>query len=143
MFNLFFDLLPCEIRHYIYQIRLSNILIRTYYRRCTQKLALAYSVILLRNTYNPYFHNHRYPYYLNPENKFLSYLIHKCSKIITKHDDKVWWLSQLIRPVEHGLILHYSASPSYYYQRTQSACNQLLSIFHVSSYQHRFTTLLS
>ena len=57
MANLFFDVLPAEIRQEIYGIRLSDALMRNYYRRVAQKVALTQLVFKIQarspqTTYN-------------------------------------------------------------------------------------------
>ena len=89
MANLFFDVLPAEIRQEIYGIRLSDALKRNYYRRVAQKVALAkivmktelnYDLVLGETSMNsmPYF---------NPVNSNVRYLAEKCSKVITNSDN--------------------------------------------------------
>ena len=48
MANLFFDVLPAEIRQEIYCIRLSDALMRNYYRRVAQKVALTQLVFKIQ-----------------------------------------------------------------------------------------------
>lgn len=106
MANLFFDVLPPEIREVIYGIRLSDALTRNYYRRVAQKVALGHLVLKIMRQYWTYNYNHiGYPGY-NPSDNMVRYVIEKCSKVITTSDDGVWWISQLIRPIEQGLIIY-------------------------------------
>ncbi len=102
MVNLFFDLLPTEIRNEIYCIRLSNAVRKNYYRRLAKKVALARFVLKLEMSYD--FGHHSIPYF-NPINSDVRYVAERCSEFITSSDDKVWWISQLIRRLEEGLII--------------------------------------
>ena len=99
--NLFFDLLPHEIRQEIYGIRLIDALTRNYYRRVAQKIALARSIMKLDMKYDFILYNigpNSIPYF-NPVNSNVRYLAERCGKVITNSDDRIWWISQLIRPI--------------------------------------------
>lgn len=143
MANLFFEVLPAEIRQEIYGIRLSNALKKNYYRRVAQKIALACSVMKLEMYYNLIFYYNgdvSMPYF-NPVNSNVRYLAEKCSKVITNSDDRIWWISRLIRPIEQGLIIQeilaasYSTEPklepfaNQNYWRTEYAVDRLIEIF--------------
>ena len=107
MANLFFDVLPDEIRQEIYGIRLSDALKRNYYRRVAQKVALAKIVMKTEMNYDLVFYDlgqNSMPYF-NPVNSNVRYLAERCSQVITNSDDRIWWISQLIRPIEQGLII--------------------------------------
>ena len=108
MANLFFDVLPDEIRQEIYGIRLSDALKRNYYRRVAQKVALAKIVMKTEMNYDlsypQAFQQNSMPYF-NPVNSNVRYLAERCSQVITNSDDRIWWISQLIRPIEQGLII--------------------------------------
>ena len=136
MANLFFDVLPAEIRQEIYGIRLSDALMRNYYRRVAQKVALTQLVLKIQarspqTTYNEIGYNG-----YNPKNNMVRYVMEKCSKVITSSDDSDWWISNLITPVEQGLIIHanldehgqlgYSVNQNYV--RTEYACDRLIDI---------------
>lgn len=137
MANLFFDVLPTEIRQEIYGIRLSDALMRNYYRRIAQKVTLAQLVLKiqaqgLRITY----HDIGYNSY-NPENNMVRYVMEKCSKVITSYDDMDWWISNLITPVQRGLVIYYNFAQSsshlhhpvnQNFVRTEYACNRLINI---------------
>jgi hypothetical protein len=147
MANLFFDLLPTEIRKEIYGIRLSNAVRKNYYWRLAKKVALARFVLKLEMSYDFIlydFGHHSIPYF-NPINSDVRYVAERCSEFITSYDDKVWWISQLIRPIEEGLIInsriispssigtrlmtkkHHNAIENY--KRTEYAVDQLIEIF--------------
>ena len=107
MANLFFDVLPAEIRQEISGIRLSDALMRNYYRRVAQKVALTQLVLKIQarspqTTYNDIGYNNGY----NPKNNMVRYVMEKCSKVITSSDDSDWWISNLITPVQRGLTIH-------------------------------------
>ena len=105
MANLFFDLLPTEIRMEIYGIRLSYALKKNYHRRHAKKVALARFVLKLEMSFILYdFGQHSIPYF-NTNNFDVRYVAERCSKVITSSDDRIWWISQLIRPLEEGLII--------------------------------------
>jgi len=126
MTNLFYDILPDEIQENIYGIRLSSALRKNYYMRVAQKVAIqkiimVYPVQRIESgivIYDPY-------------DPLLSGIVDKCSKILTKHDDKHFWISYFIRPIERGLIAHqYQHGPnSYIYDKTEYACDMLLEKF--------------
>tara|TARA_B100000424_G_C22729280_1_gene395557 strand:+ start:225 stop:704 length:480 start_codon:yes stop_codon:yes gene_type:complete len=158
MANLFFDLLPYEIRHEIYSIRLYNALARNYYKKVAQKFALAKIVLKLdmkKNLIMYDFAQNSIPYrlYFNPINSDVRYVVEKCCDIITTSDDKVWWISQLIRPIEIGLIVQgftgaswsNSGSWSYIeyenYIRTEYAVDRLIEIFGCRRNPHRRSSL--
>lgn len=133
MTNLFFDIIPHEIRTHILRIRLYNVLAKLYYTRVAQKLSLALIVLKLQHKH---FH---YPYhlYFNPHNSQLSFIATKCSYIITSYDDKIWWLSQLIRPIESGL-LHFHHFPTLthspiHFTRTLLAFRKLSHTFNITT----------
>ena len=140
MANLFFDLLPAEIRQQIYGIRLSDALMRNYYRRVAQKVALTHLVLKIqarswRTTYNDI----RYNGY-NPKNNMVRYVMEKCSKVITSSDDSHWWISNLITPVQRGLTIHANLDEHGHlgdpvnqnYLRTEYACNHLIEVLWMS-----------
>ena len=143
MANLFFDVLPAEIRQEIYGIRLSDALKKNYYRRVAQKIALACIVMKLEMDYNliSYDNGDAYMQYFNPVNSNVRYLAEKCSEVITNSDDRIWWISQLIRPIEQGLIIQEILNASYpaelklgpsanqNYRRTEYAVDRLIEIF--------------
>tara|TARA_X000000368_G_C23035724_1_gene714496 strand:+ start:1101 stop:1559 length:459 start_codon:yes stop_codon:yes gene_type:complete len=151
MSNLYFDILPYDIQKEIYGIRLSNALARTYYRKVAQKVALAYLVLRLQkldSTGRGYFHLQ--PYY-NPECPRVRYVIEKSCKIITNSDDRLWWISQLIRPIEKGLMLlsniysiqcsHMGIFISDNCARTEYACDQLINILGCRKNPNRMASL--
>ena len=142
MANLFFEL-PDEIREIIYGIRLSNILSKHYYKRVSQKISLGYFVLALNHKYN-ISNNHSLIMYFDPNDSSVKYVMEKCNRIITNSDDKIWWISQLIRPVERGLLIE---SATYYdaifmdqeiitsnYIKTRIACDSLISKFGCKTY---------
>ena len=130
MANLFFDVLPAEIRQVIYGIRLSNALTRNYYKRIAQKVALANFVIKLLQ--HPGWGFNIRPYY-DPANPIVRYISERCSVILTKNDDGFgFWIPQLIRPIEHGLINEHGniGNPvNENYTRTEYAVDRLIEIF--------------
>ena len=130
MTNLFFDVIPREIREEIYGIRLSNALTRNYYRRVAQKVSLGYFVLKLQEYHRWVFNFHLY---YNPDNPHVRYVVEKCSKIIKSSDDKIWWTSQLIRPIERGLIIqgNIDQSVSDNYMRNEYACDKLIDTFQI------------
>ena len=112
MANLYFDILPYDIQKEIYGIRLSNALARTYYRKVAQKVALAYLVLRLQKlNFGEFWNTNALPrasrrtLAYNPECPHVRYVIEKSCKIINSSDDRIWWISQLIRPIEAGLNL--------------------------------------
>jgi hypothetical protein len=109
MSNFFFDLLPVEIREEIYGIRLSNALKNNYYRRRAKKVALARILMKLDMSYDFVMYDLGFgeeivPYF-NPTNSNVRYLAERCGEVITNSDDCIWWIAQLIRPIEQGLIM--------------------------------------
>jgi hypothetical protein len=132
MTNLFFDVLPQEIRYEIYAIRLNNALTNKYYKNISRKIALGYCVLKLQEAHHwgLYLSSYFSPYY-NPENPMVGYVMERCSKFITNSDDRIWWISQLIRPIEVGLIIwgNYNTDPTVRdknYMRTEYACDKLI-----------------
>lgn len=148
MTNLFFDILPYDIQAKIYGIRLSHILTRTYYRKVAQKVALAYLVLRLQQLDSTSWGYGFQPYY-NPESPKVRYVIEKSCKIITNSDDQIWWTSQLIRPIEQGLMLvsniyniqyhHMGIFTSDNCSRTEYACDQLIDILGCRKNPNRIT----
>jgi hypothetical protein len=79
--------------------------------------------------------------YFNPVNSNVRYLAERCSKLITDSDDRIWWISQLIRPIELGLIvqeiiaaswpaeLKLGPSANENYRRTEYAVDRMIEIF--------------
>lgn len=155
MANLFFDVLPAEIREEIYGIRLSDALMRLYCRRLAQKIALASSVMKIEMNYDLIFYDNgdaSMPYF-NPVNSNVRYLAERCSKVITDSDDRIWWMSQLIRPIEQGLIvqeiiaaswpteLKLGPSANENYRRTEYAVDRLIEIFRCRRNPNRRSSL--
>jgi len=143
MANLFFDVLPAEIRQQIYGIRLSDGLKKNYYQRVAQKVALAKIVMKIEMDYDLIFNDNGdiSMTYFNPVNSNVRYLAERCSEVITNSDDRIWWISQLIRPIEQGLIIQEILAASYpaelklgpfaneNYMRTEYAVDHLIKIF--------------
>lgn len=140
MANLFFDVLSAEIRQEIYGIRLSDALMRNYYRRVAQKVALTQLVLKIQarspqTTYNEIGYNG-----YNPKNNMVRYVMDKCSKVITSSDDSDWWISNLITPVLCGLTIHANLDEHGHlgypvnqnYLRTEYACNHLIEVLWMS-----------
>lgn len=140
MANLFFDVLPAEIRQEIYGIRLSDTLMRNYYRRVAQKVALTQLVLKIQarspqTTYNEIGYNG-----YNPKNNMVRYVMEKCSKVITSSDDSDWWISNLITPVQRGLTIHANLDEHGHlgypvnqnYLLTEYACNHLIEVLWMS-----------
>lgn len=140
MANLFFDVIPAEIRQEIYGIRLSDALMRNYYRRVAQKVALTQLVLKIQarspqTTYNEIGYNG-----YNPKNNMVRYVMEKCSKVITSSDDSDWWISNLITPVQRGLTIHANLDElghlgypvNQNYLRTEYACNHLIEVLWMS-----------
>lgn len=156
MTNLYFDILPYDIQKEIYGIRLSNTLARTYYRKVAQKVALAYLVLRLQKLNSsscgglPRVAHCRLAY--NPECPHVRYVIEKSCKIINSSDDRIWWISQLIRPIEAGLnvsafIYGLGTHPTGEFiidncSRTEYACDRLIEILGCHKNPNR-TTILS
>jgi hypothetical protein len=141
MANLFFDVLPEEIRQEIYGIRLSNALMRNYYRKYVQKIALAICVMKIEMNYDSnlfVFGQNSMPYF-NPVHSNVRYLAERCSEVITNSDDRIWWISQLIRPIEQGLIIQETIAASWpanlgpyaneNRMRTEYAVDRMIEIF--------------
>ena len=139
MANLFFDVLPAEIRQEIYGIRLSDALMRNYYRRVAQKVALTQLVLKIQArspqiTYNDIHNGY------NPKNNMVRYVMEKCSKVITSSDDSHWWISNLITPVQLGLNIYANLDENGHldyivnqnYLRTEYACNHLIEVLWMS-----------
>lgn len=119
MQNYFFTFLPDDIQNYIFQLRLSMQLEKNYFRKSAQKQALmkyiiennhygglypshsTYTNIFSRNT-----ENYNYTTYLDPYNIKTKFLANKLSNVLTNNDEKIWWISQFIRPLERGLIIY-------------------------------------
>lgn len=130
MTNLFFDLLPYEIQHYIYAIRLSNALASKYYSRIAQKIEFANIILKFQQRNYSHHHNDNIIFY-NPNNPIISYIAHKSSILLKKTDDQFWWISQLLIPLEQGLIIYSNNnSPiSSTFAKTEYACDKLLQTF--------------
>ena len=155
MANLFFDVLPPEIRQEIYCIRLFDALKKNYYRRVAQKVALAKIVMKTEMNNDLLFYDVRLnsmPYF-NPVNSNVRYLAEKCSKVITNSDNPIWWISHLIRPIERGLIiqeiiaalwiadLNLGPFANENYRRTEYAVDHLIDIFGCSRNPNRLSSL--
>lgn len=155
MANLFFDVLPAEIRQEIYGIRLSDALKRNYYRRVAQKVALAKIVMKTEMNYDLIFYGvgqNSMPYF-NPVNSNVRYLTERCSQVITNSDDRIWWISQLIRPIEQGLIIQEIIAASCppelklgpyaneNHRRTEYAVDHLIEIFGCRRNPNRWSSL--
>jgi hypothetical protein len=142
MLNLFFDLLPSEIREEIYGIRLSDSLTRNYYRRVRMKVALAKFVLKLQNQNAGFNYHIGYSSY-NPNSNIVRYITEKCSEVITNSDDRIWWISQLIRPIERGLIIQENLSElvSENYIRTEYACDRMIEILKCRRNPNRTSSL--
>ena len=147
MANFFFDVLPAEIRQEIYGICLSDALMRNYYRRVAQKVALTQLVLKIQ-AHSPQTTYNAVGYYgYNPKNNTVRYVMEKCSKVITKSDDRDWWISNLIKPVERGLFFHANldehGQPGYpvneNYVRTEYAYHRLIDILGWKGNKNRYT----
>ena len=128
MTNLFFDVIPAEIRQEIYGIRLSNALTRNYYRRVAQKVALTELVLKIKaNCSRIIYHDIGYDRF-NPNKNMVRYVMEKCSKVITNSDDSDWWISNLITPIQHGLTIYANLDENENYVRTEYAYNHLVNV---------------
>tara|TARA_Y100000741_G_scaffold360292_1_gene342317 strand:- start:651 stop:1079 length:429 start_codon:yes stop_codon:yes gene_type:complete len=126
MNNLFFNL-PEEIQNYIYSIRLNNPLNKLYNIRKAQKKAMKEIVMKLRPSYNLEM-NIMY----DPFNSQTAYISKKCLNILTNKDDINWWIINLIRPIEKGLIFGYPyhyCPYSHNYVNTEYFCDKLIEKF--------------
>jgi hypothetical protein len=108
MINLYYDLLPDEIQTHIYGIRLSDALTRRYYMRVAQKTAIIKIIINLRVNYRYSNAGFRMA---NPSDPLVSFILDKCSKILTNNDDiNGYWFPYFISPVERGLNTFYETA---------------------------------
>ena len=144
MANLFFDVLPAEIRQEIYGIRLADALTRNYYRRVAQKVALFRIVMEMEWNYELEFYDvgqNSVPYFI-PIYSNVRYITERCSEVLISSDDRIWWISQLIRSIEQGLIIQEIIAASApmlslklgpyaneNYRRTEYAVDRLIEIF--------------
>lgn len=142
MGNLFFDILPYEIQYYIYAIRLSNALASKYYSRIAQKMEFANIILKFQERGYSLHHNDDIIFY-NPNNPLIAYVAHKSSILLKKNDDPLWWISQLVIPLEQGLIIYSNnTSPiSSTYAKTEYACDKLIQIFHCLRNPNRIYSL--
>tara|TARA_X000000368_G_scaffold317012_1_gene254398 strand:- start:3124 stop:3594 length:471 start_codon:yes stop_codon:yes gene_type:complete len=99
MANLFYDVLPYDIQEYIYGISLSNMLTKKYRNLIARKMALAVATLRITSHVNGHM-----VYVYNPFDTNVSYIINKCSNLLSRNDDVFWWTCQLIRPIERGII---------------------------------------
>tara|TARA_B100000787_G_scaffold167951_1_gene155758 strand:+ start:10194 stop:10682 length:489 start_codon:yes stop_codon:yes gene_type:complete len=116
MQNYFYDILPDDIQYYIYELRLTNILRRNYYRLISQKMTIAQIIINYElRSFSLYEYNYLYSNllfnlnsntYMDTKNKQTLFLLKKIVNIISVNDDKLWWLKQFITPIENSLILY-------------------------------------
>tara|TARA_Y100000389_G_scaffold193637_1_gene222617 strand:- start:7036 stop:7530 length:495 start_codon:yes stop_codon:yes gene_type:complete len=116
MQNYFYNILPYDIQHYIFQLRLFNMLQANYYRLISQKMTIANIVL---NYKFQYFTSYQYNYlsnnlifnlnsntYMDTKNSSTLFLLKKTLNILTINDDKLWWLRKFIVPIENSLILY-------------------------------------
>ena len=145
MYNLFFDGLPLEIQQDIYSIRLSNSLRNVYYHRVEKKIELQKMImnIPVEHLTNTLFipgTQHNQIYY-DPFDIDVCTVARMALRILTSREfnkdcnAKYWWVTQLIRPIEIGLIIHeYDGGPnSHIYAMTEQLCGKLISKFGIRS----------
>ncbi len=116
MQNYFYNILPYDIQHYIFQLRLFNILQKNYYRLISQKMTIANIVLNYDFQYfTPYQSTYLYNnlifnlnsnIYMDTKNNNTLFLLKKTLNILTINDDKLWWLRKFIIPIENSLILY-------------------------------------
>jgi hypothetical protein len=141
MANLFFDVLPAEIRQEIYGIRLSDALRRNFYRRVAQKVALFRIVMKIDLEYKLIYYDSgdvSMPYF-DPIIFDVRYIAERCSEVLTSFDDKGKWLPGLILPIEQGLIIQETIAASWpanlgpyaneNRMRTEYAVDRMIEIF--------------
>ena len=140
MYHLFFDLLPPDIIHHIYGIRLSDALTRTYYRNVARQLALARFDLYLRANHHAGLNF--YPYF-DPTNPAVVYVAERCAKFLRTSPDNSWWINVFIRPIEQGLIFQTNDANNHNenYVRTEYACDRLIEILGCRRHPARNTSL--
>lgn len=125
--NYFFDILPNDIKNYIYKIRLNNQLSKIYYTNVARKSAIAILTLNMKwktlpDWHYEYFNNvlinglSRDQYYDTKEIKTYQ-LLKRVYMHISINDDITWWKHQVINPIELSLI---------YYKWFPAANDQLL-----------------
>ena len=114
--NYFFDILPYDIQHYIYKLRLNNQLTKIYYTNVARKSAIAILTLNLKwktlpDWHYEYFNNvlinglSRDQYYDTKEIKTYQ-LLKRVYMHISINDDITWWKHQVINPIELSLIYY-------------------------------------
>ena len=163
MKNFNFNVLPIEIRREIHGIRLSNALKKNYYRRRAKKFALIEILMKLEKSYEFMLYQFggdvSMPYF-NPLNSNVRYVAERFSQVLTEADtdNDIFWISQLITPLEQGLIIKQRESyfePTFdwtqhlgtarraivdamdNYQRTEHAVALLIEVFGCRRNPHR------
>ena len=140
MSHIFFHLLPCDIIHHIYGIRLSDALTRTYYRNVARQLALAKFVLYLHAHHNAGFN--LYPYF-DPTDPAVVYVVERCAKFLRSSPDNSWWINMLIHPIEQGIIFQTNDANNHNenYARCEYACDRLIEILGCTRNPIRNTSL--
>ena len=124
------DMIPYDIQEYIYGIRLSNAITKNHNMRTSYKLSCAQLLLNISPDYN----NEICTVY-DPCDKRVCYIANKCANILSNtKDDRIWWITQLIRPIERGLIIykpHYNDKNAFSptHDNTEYACDKLIDIF--------------
>ena len=144
MYNLFFDVLPDELQQYIYALRLDIQLGNLYYQRTGKKIELQQMIMKipvehLINTSIPGTWNNQI--YYDPFDINVCVVASMALYVLTSREfnkeasAKAWWVSQLIRPIEIGLVMRqYEGGPnSYIYNKTEELCNKLITKFNVKA----------
>ena len=140
MSNLFFDVLPDELQQYIYALRLDIQLGNLYYQRTGKKIELQQMIMkipveYLNNTIIP--HTLIGQIYYDPFDitvcVAVSMAYHVLTTRETEREGKVYWLANLFRPLEIGLIMYqYDGGPnSYIYNKTEELYKKLITKFNV------------
>ncbi len=142
MYNLFFDILPDEIQEYIYALRLDIQLGNLYYQRTGKKIELQQMIMKipvkhLTNTTIPGTWNNQI--YYDPFDINVCVVASMALYVLTSREfkkeasAKVWWISQLIRPIEIGILMNQykGGVRSYIYNKTEELCNKLITKFNV------------
>lgn len=142
MSNLFFDVLPDEIQQYIYALRLDIQLGNLYYQRTGKKIELQQMIMKIQvehliNTTIPGTWNNQI--YYDPFDINVCVAASMALYVLTSREfnkdapAKAWWVSQLIRPIEIGLLMNqYEGGPNaYIYNKTEELCHKLITKFNV------------
>ena len=140
MSNLFFDVLPGELQEYIYAVRLNIQLGNLYYQRTGKKIELQQMIMkipveYLNHTIIP--NTQLGQIYYNPFDitvcVAVSMAYHVLTTRETEREGKIYWLVNLFRPIEIGLIMwqDVGGQNSYIYNKTEELYKKLITKFNV------------